>query len=265
MKTIITNTSDKTLLYFLNNFSVEYFESNGKTIFKGRNIVKEFKLSPAMTIIVKSFKPLNIFKSIIYALIQSKAKRAFLKSEKLLSIGIDTPKPIAAIQTGKFFLPLRCFYISLPNFSDNLVTQLRKKDFNVDIANKLVSFLVKMHQNGMVHGDLNLTNILYDGHNFSLIDTNRSKSIKNINKSHIIRDLSRITHRRDLLRFIANTYWDTFTSTNKNINLGSKSNFIISLIHAVFRMEKKKKLLHLWKDFKKKRKNKHNYINIHIN
>ena len=70
---------------------------------------------------------------------------------------------------------------------------------------------------GILHGDLNPTNILYHTddtgqYRFSLIDTNRSK-FKRPTRDDCLKNLKRLTHRRELLTYITTLYarlrgWD---------------------------------------------------------
>ena len=69
-----------------------------------------------------------------------------------------------------YFVSLNCSYPPLSEL-------LRKRDFDRHPADELAAYMVELHKKGVLHGDLNLTNILYHTdkkgqYEFTLIDTN---------------------------------------------------------------------------------------------
>jgi aminoglycoside phosphotransferase (APT) family kinase protein len=81
----------------------------------------------------------------------------------------------------------------------------------------LAGFLVELHRKGILHGDLNLTNILYrpsdNGYHFSLIDNNRSTFVAHPSQEVCLKNMVRLTHNRELLAEIITQYarivgWD---------------------------------------------------------
>lgn len=94
--------------------------------------------------------------------------------------GFDTPHEVAYIEKKRGGLFLDGYFISTQCNYPPLSKVLWQRRFDKHAANELAAFMVQLHEKGVLHGDLNLTNILYctdnDGHyHFTLIDTNRSK------------------------------------------------------------------------------------------
>lgn len=206
------------------------FDTEGETIYKGRNVVKRFHTSYGDWI-VKQYKKPNFIQQLAYTFWRkSKAERAFLYAGKLLSSGIDTPQGIGYIETQKNGLLCTCYFISTvcqypPLYQPLVVTP----QFNKELASSLAAFFVEMHSKGFLHGDPNLENLLYhtDAQSgrflFSVIDTNRSIFKSPLTMQECLENLKRTTHRRDLLEFITHEYatlrqWDTSQSIQYVMN-----------------------------------------------
>jgi serine/threonine protein kinase len=181
------------------------FSSEGVTIYSGRNIVKSITFA-GQEFIVKKFKPCNIFRSFGYLFEGSKAKRAYNFGYKILNADINTPTPVAYIELKSGPFVRNAYFISLPNHTQDLVPLLRRPDFDTDLVTRLAQFVVELHAKGIFHGDLNLSNILWNGNHFTLIDTNRTRFIAHPTRSIILKNIIRLTHRRDLLRAILSAY-----------------------------------------------------------
>ncbi len=188
------------------------FEQEGTLLYKERNVVKSFCVQGEEWI-VKRYKTPNFIQKMAYSFWRkSKAARAYLFAEKLLSLGIDTPEGIAYIECKKGLLFCDGYFVSTSCYDPSLIPILREQaDFDKTIANALAAFLVELHEKGVMHGDLNLSNILYhtdaDGHyHFPLIDTNRSHFKSSLTPEECFDNLKRVTHRRDLLLYIVKQY-----------------------------------------------------------
>ncbi len=204
---------------------IEDFEIKGKTIHEGRNIVKSIQTDYGEWIIKRYKKPL-FFQRFIYTFFRkSKAERAYIFAEKLLSLGIETPEGIAYAEEKKNGLFSNSYFISTLYDAPTVFYDLtEKKDYDHNLANNLVTFFVELHTKGILHGDPNLKNILYhkdkEGNiHFSVIDTNRSHFKTQLTPKECLNNLKRITHRGDLLEYIANEYanirgWDAYKCVN---------------------------------------------------
>lgn len=223
-------------------------DSEHKIIYKGRNIVWEVKNKDGERFIVKEFKRLNFLQAIPYLLKGSKAKRSYENSVMLLQAGLTVPYPIAYIEISVLGVVVKSLYICECDYSPDIVNLIRRKDFNKDVVKALSIFLVKMHSKKITHGDLNCTNILKHSHSFSLIDTNRALQHSRITRRDIIKDLSRVTHRRDVLKSLGEFYWENACDVGMQSLLGKQDRFIQDILHEVVKFEHRKNVLHRLRD-----------------
>ncbi len=199
----------------------ERFRRNeGQLISDGRNQVRAFEHN-GYRFMVKRFKDVNFIQRIVYTFFRrTKAERAYLFAGILRNRGIDTPHEVAYLELKKTALFITGYFVclscdSLPAFA----ALVPPAEFNKEMARDLAAFFVKMHQKGILFGDLNLGNFLYqkrsDGHYcFTVVDTNRSRFREGLpTREACLKNLKRMTHRRDLFRFILCEYarlrgWD---------------------------------------------------------
>lgn len=227
MKTIV-NDEFRSLGDFIKSLP-ETFESGGTTLYKARNTVKKFTCD-GIDLIVKRYKRPNAVQRVVYTLFRpSKAARAYSYANILLDRGYATPTPIAYIEIKKGGLINECYFISTVTTDTPLYDALvETPDFDRELAAKLAQYVAQMHIDGVMHGDPNLNNILYnreeDGTtHFTLIDTNRSTFKSNLSKSSCISNLVRLTHRRDLLEYLISRYaeyrkWDVDDTVRRVID-----------------------------------------------
>ena len=88
------------------------FDTDGETIYQGRNTVKRF-MNGCGEWIVKRYKRPNLIQRIVYTFFEkSKAERAYLYAQTLQAKGIGTPDGIAFIEEKKCGLIRDCYFIS---------------------------------------------------------------------------------------------------------------------------------------------------------
>ena len=190
----------------------EFFESSGTTIFRGRNEIRRISAPDGTDLVVKRFGHLPLFRRLIYSTVaSSKARRAFNFGNRFLELGFNTPEPVACIEIYKRGILADAYFVSRYTSFTPLFEPLVSVDrFDSALADDVARLMADLHERGAVHGDPNLNNILYqrqpDGSvALSLIDTNRSHSGR-ISKRRCLKNLMRVTHRRDLMRHIAGRY-----------------------------------------------------------
>ena len=204
----------------------ETFFHTGELLYEGRNTVKRYHVG-GHTLVVKRYKHPNIYQRVTYTFFkQSKTERAYRFAARMRELGIDTPHEVAFIETKRrglftigYFVALNCDY---PPVS----TTMAANEFTPPLAESLARFLVELHEKGILHGDLNPTNILYHTddtgqYRFSLIDTNRS-IFKRPTPDECLDNLKRLTHKREVLVYIISLYarrrgWDADECVHKVI------------------------------------------------
>lgn len=190
------------------------FERDGKVIYHGRNTLKATKIGDR-ELIVKRFHRYSVMRALLNLFHPSKAAKAYYYGRQFLLCGINTPIPVASVEVRNAGMLSDTYFISTPLYAPDMRT-LRNRDFDVDEVEALAKFLYEVHERGILHGDLNLTNILRVDSSatdpvrrYALIDTNRSRIMS---KGHQIslaartKNLVRVSHRRDLLRTLLKSY-----------------------------------------------------------
>ncbi|MCQ2228908.1 MAG: lipopolysaccharide kinase InaA family protein [Bacteroidales bacterium] len=202
------------------------FDVMGELIYDGRNKVRKEYTQEGSAIVIKRFKIPNIIQRIGYLVRPSKAKRAYEIAMRLLQLGIDTPEPIAYIESRNFGLLKYGYFISTEKKHIPCIGMLDEFGGVIPegLPQAVAEFIVEMHKKGFMHGDINLANILYRQNDngtfdFTVIDTNRSHFIDNPTKEDCLKNLMRLTHERPLARDIISRYarlrgWDADSSVD---------------------------------------------------
>lgn len=194
-----------------------FSRGDGEVLHCGRNEVRLFDCN-GTRLVVKRYKRPNMIQRVAYTFFKKgKAERAFLFAGELRKRGFDTPHEAAYIEIKSGGLLLDSYFISAECTLPAVAPLLDRDEPDSEAASALASLLVRLHEKGVLHGDLNLSNILYSrdggGHfEFSLIDTNRSK-FKQPTKAECLDNLKRLTHNRRAMESIVSCYaglrhWD---------------------------------------------------------
>lgn len=221
------------------------FDQHGELLYQGRNTVKRYDVD-GLQVVVKRYKHPNIYQRIAYTFFKSsKTERAYKYAALLRSMGVDSPHEVAYIEANRHGLFTTGFFISLNCDYPPTSIPLSTDDFDRPLADALARFLVELHEKGILHGDLNLTNILYHTdesgqYQFTLIDTNRTV-FKRPTPDECLDNMKRLTHKRDLLFYIISLYarlrgWDADECIQKEI-------------YHLERFEKKERLKFKLQDF----------------
>ena len=205
----------------------ERFDSEGVVLRDKRNVVKSFEVD-GQILVVKRYKVSMLHQRIDYTLFRpSKAKRAYKFALRLREMGIDTPEPVAFIETTNIGLFRQGYFVSAFTSDNDIKSHLTMLDDKLFFS-QFVDFIVFMHTNGFLHGDTNLSNFLYrmDGKNFhfQVIDINRSHFKERPSQSQCLENFKRMTHDRILCRKIVSEYarrrgWDPVASADHVIRL----------------------------------------------
>ena len=193
----------------------ENFDNTGTDFIIGeRNRIKLFEIGN-QTVNVKSFKVPNKLNQFVYRYFRkSKARRSFEYANYLLEKGIGTPKPVAFQENFGGLGLQKSFYASLHQDYDLTFRELVEiKDFpeEVLILRQFTRFCYKLHEAGIEFKDHSpgntlikkISNELYE---FYLVDLNRMNFHENMNLELRMKNLSRLTPKKEMVRIMAEEY-----------------------------------------------------------
>jgi len=155
----------------------------GILLFHGRNQIRLFEIE-GYKIAVKAYKQYNWLKGLAYTFLRkNKALRSFKNAQRLHQLHFSTPSEIAFIELRKFGLIRQVYYIC--EYTDAKAIRyslLEQEPFDELLATAYARFVASLHQKGILHQDLNSTNVLFKEKGgqycFELIDINRMKFYK---------------------------------------------------------------------------------------
>jgi hypothetical protein len=213
MKHIINNEFKDlqgSLIFFINNFLNE-----GKILVNGqRNAIKLFDIR-GFELNVKSFKKPNLINKIAYSYFRkSKAQRSFEYASRLMELQIGTPQPVAFFEKYDFIGLKESYYACqhLKNvFEFREIVQNEAFKDREEIIRQFTRFTFEMHQKGVEFLDHSPGNTLIkdnkDGsYSFFLVDLNRMKFHATIDFQTRMKNLSKITHKKDMIEVMSNEY-----------------------------------------------------------
>jgi hypothetical protein len=192
--------------------SIHNFSNTGVVIKDSRNVIKTYE-SDKLVLNIKSFKIPNIFNAFIYNKIRSgKAERSYIFAQKLLKLGIDTPKPIAYFEfkTSLFFK--NSYYVSEQiNYDFSIRDVINDSNFTdrIKILKLFSSFTYKLHENNINYLDHSPGNTLIKvdkGHyKFYLIDLNRMR-FETMSLKKRMHNFRRMWLSKKMVRIMATQY-----------------------------------------------------------
>lgn len=191
------------------------FDKQGVDFMVGdRNKIKIFETG-GYKINIKSFKIPNKLNQFVYKFIRpSKAKRSFEYANILLSKGIDTPEPIAYQEFHSGLGLQKSFYASIHQDYDLTYRELVEvKDYpdEVNILKQFTAFCYKMHEAGIEFKDHSPGNTLIKKvsdreFKFFLVDLNRMKFHEKMSIELRMKNLSRLTPKKEMVQIMAEEY-----------------------------------------------------------
>ena len=108
---VVTNPAYPFLADFFCHLS-DRFETEGTTIYEGRNVLKRFNIE-GCELVVKSFKVPFFVNRVIYTLFRkSKARRSYEYAFEILKRGSNTPEPLGYIEEYKHGLLSHSYSVS---------------------------------------------------------------------------------------------------------------------------------------------------------
>ncbi|MFN2343614.1 MAG: lipopolysaccharide kinase InaA family protein [Desulfonatronovibrio sp.] len=165
------------------------FESHSLVLKDRPNLILETRLIeggnfPWTVQVLKNFKWRGIQALIFSPLKKSKAMKSFSAACHLIEHGLKTPLPLAAYEFRRFgFIRKNIFVTEKISESSVLKKFIKLNRSNPDqtkeILKTLAEFALKMHDSGLWHRDMNLSNFLITGssgnYKLYIIDLNRAR------------------------------------------------------------------------------------------
>ena len=220
----IFNPKFKFLENSVDNF-IKSFHSSGTLLVKGnRNTIRLFP-TDALTLNIKAFKVPHLLNQIIYKYIRpSKARRSFEYATLLLEKGIGTPEPIAFVENYSNLGLSDSYYVSEHINADLTFRELVEIPAfknHEEILRAFTRFCFKIHEKGIEFLDHSpgntLVTIVGDQYNFYLVDLNRMKFHSNMNFDERMKNLSRLTPKKEMVSIMSNEYAKLSDRTEQEI------------------------------------------------
>jgi len=187
----------------------DYFLHTTQTIYDGRNSLKVISYAESK-IVVKAFKIPHIINKIAYTFFRdSKAKKSFMHSVKIIEF---TPEPIGYVEYFKMGLLSDSYYLC-KEYAYNFTIRepLVEKDFKnkEHIFKAFASFTYALHNYNIEHLDYSPGNILIkeidNGYEFKIIDVNRMR-FKRLTDIERLENFSKLWAKDEDLKLIIECY-----------------------------------------------------------
>ena len=191
---------------------IESYDEKGVQLKDERNKLKIFSIND-LKLNIKSFKVPNLFNQIIYRFFRkSKAQRSFEYANKLLSLGVGTPSPIAYYENKTAFLFKESYYVSEQLEYDftyrELTTDFEYPDYE-KILRDFTRFTYELHEKNIQFLDHSPGNTLIikrnKGYDFYLVDLNRMK-FGPLDFETRIKNFARLTEHKFMIEFMSDEY-----------------------------------------------------------
>lgn len=255
---LIVNSAYQNLKFEIQKY-LQNFDKLQDILGKGdRNVIKIISIDDKKYAI-KSFKIPNAVNQLAYRFFRkSKAQRSYEYASKLLSLGIDTPLPLAYQEVTSFFLFKNSYYISAYESCDLTYRELTM-DFTIKdheaILRAFTRFTYLLHKNGvnfLDHSPGNtLINRIEDDYKFYLVDLNRMK-FGNMDFDSRIKNFAKLTIHKSMVEVMSNEYAKCTGEDEQRI-FDLMWKYTREFQHRFYRKIRVKKRLFFWK---KKYKNK---------
>nr|WP_321237402.1 lipopolysaccharide kinase InaA family protein [uncultured Psychroserpens sp.] len=188
------------------------FDSKGKPFGnQDRNALKLFELNEK-TLNVKSFRVPNLVNQIAYRFFRkSKAQRSFEYGQRIKSLGIGTPEPIAYYEFKTFFFFKKSYYISEQLDSDCTFRELKDPEYpkQEEVLRAFTRFTYKLHENDVHFLDHSPGNTLIkkrdNGYEFALVDLNRME-FKPLDFDTRIKNFAKLATKEPVIKIMSDEY-----------------------------------------------------------
>ena len=191
---------------FLECLSSGFAEIDGAIIHTDRNVLKIVP-HENQNIVIKSFQILPKARRFVYTYLrESKAKRSYINSVRLLALDIPVPEPIGFIEFFRGGVLYDSYYVSRKVDYDFTIRKVLNAGLNEypGLISAAARFVASLHNRGVIHFDLSPGNLLIKRDSaephFYLVDVNRMKFKSRIGAASGLKNLVRLmegpTHRK---------------------------------------------------------------------
>lgn len=155
-------------------------DNQGELLYRGRNQIRLFDVD-GRKLVVKRFKRNDIIKAVVYTLFRkNKARRSYENAGLLRQRGFVTPHEVAYIEQRTAGLVTQVYYVCAYTDAQPIRPRLIEQEpFDESLAVSYARYVASLHEAGVLHRDLNPTNVLFSENgepaavSFELIDINR--------------------------------------------------------------------------------------------
>lgn len=177
-----------------------------------RNVIKRMEFK-GISVAVKSFKRPNWINRWVYRYWRkSKSERSFMYAQKLRSMDIGTPTPVAFMETRNLLGIDRSYYLSLhldaPYTFRDLIHDLELPK-RAELIQAFTAFTFDLHEKGVLFQDHSPGNTLicWEGERpgFYLVDLNRM-IFTNLNRAQRIQNFARLTPLKTMTDQMSEVY-----------------------------------------------------------
>lgn len=210
---IVLSPAYQELSSWIESVPSRFNEGEGQLLHDGRNQIRLFERN-GLRIVAKRYKRHDCFKQLVYTFFRkNKARRSYENAVRLGEMGFDTPEPIAFIETRRHGLIRQVYYLCEFTDAQPVRTPLIDTNpFDQGLACDYANFVATLHEHGVLHRDLNPTNVLYtdtdEHHHFTLIDINRMKfyAPNSVPKDECMENLTLFWRPTEIYHYVLNEY-----------------------------------------------------------
>ena len=157
-----------------------FADNQGELLYRARNQIRLFDVD-GRKLVVKRFKRNGIVKAMVYTLFRkNKARRSYENAGLLRQRGFVTPHEVAYIEQRTAGLVTQVYYVCAYTDAQPIRPRLIEQEpFDESLAVSYARYVASLHEAGVLHRDLNPTNVLFSENgepaavSFELIDINR--------------------------------------------------------------------------------------------
>lgn len=185
----------------------------GDVLYNGRNRIVSYSIPSGEKIVIKKHRKHDIIKRFIYSLFRAnKARRSFENAIELRKRGFSTPHEVAYAEQSCMGLVIQVYYIcAFTDYNAIRPELIDREPFDKELAVAYAEYVASLHEAGVLHRDLNPTNVLYKKEKgryaFELIDINRMRFYKaSVPKAECMENLTLFWWLSDVYRYILDVY-----------------------------------------------------------